>query len=87
MRNVQVQTNGLVNSLLAFHNTDENQELFDYLSEHLYIQSQIAMPRMQQFGNIKGMDSFQQTCKKIYCAGDENMKNQAVNELRVQMAV
>jgi hypothetical protein len=87
MTNAHTQSNGLVNSLLAFHNTAENQEFFDYLSEHLYIQSQIAMPRMQQFGNIKGMDSFQQTCKKIYYAGDDNMKDQAVNELRVQMAV
>ncbi len=87
MRNAQTQAAGLVNSLLAFHNTAENQELFDYLSEHLYIQSQIAMPRMQQFGNIKGMDSFQQTCKKLYYAGDEKIKDQAVDELRIQMAV
>ena len=87
MRKAQAQSNGLVNSLLDFHNTADNQELFDYLSEHLYIQSQIAMPRMQQFGALKGMDSFQQSCKKLYCAGDDSMKDQAVNELRVQMAV
>lgn len=87
MRNAQVQSNGLVNSLLAFHNTAENQELFDYLSEHLYIQSQIALPRMRQFGNIKGMDSFQQSCKKLYYACDDHMKDQALDELRVQMAI
>ncbi len=87
MRNVQTQSNGLVNSLLAFHNTAENQELFEYLSEHLYIQSHIALPRFQQFGTIKGMDNFHQSCKKLYYASDEGMRNQALDELRVQMAV
>jgi len=86
MRNAQIE-NGLVNSLLAFHNSTGNQEVFDYLSEHLYIQSQIALPRMQQFGDIKGVSNFQKSCKKLYYACDDAMKDQAVNELRMQMTM
>ncbi len=77
--------NGLVNSLLAFHNSTDNQELFDYLSEHLYIQSQITVPRLQQFGNIKGLTNFQQSCKNLYYACNDAAKDKAVNELRLQM--
>ena len=85
MRNTAAPTNSLVDSLLAF-NDSENQELVDYLSEHLYIQSQLAMPRIQQLGNIQGMKSFYQSCQKLYCAGDEKSKNEAMDEIRLQMA-
>lgn len=87
MRKVQTQSSGLVHSLLAFQNSAEHQELFEYLSEHLYIQSHMTLPRFQQFGTVKGMDNFHQSCKKLYYASDEGMRNQALDELRVQMAV
>jgi hypothetical protein len=78
--------NSLVNSLLAFNNSSDNQEIIDYLSEHLYIQSQIAMPRVQKLGNIKGMTDFYRACHKLYYAGDEKVKNQAIDEIRLQVA-
>ena len=74
----------LVDSLLAF-NDAENQEIFDYLSEHLYIQSHLAMPRIQQLGNIQGMKSFYRSCQKLYCATDDVSKKQAMNEIQMQM--
>jgi len=78
--------NNLVDSLLAFDNDSKNQELVEHLSEHLYIQSQLAMPRIQQLGNIQGMKNFYQSCQKLYCAGDEKSKNEAMDEIRLQMA-
>lgn len=80
------ENNNLVNSLLAFNNSSDNQEIVDYLSEHLYIQSHIAMPRVQKLGNIKGMTDFFRACHKLYYAGDESIKNQAIDEIRLQVA-
>lgn len=82
--------NGLVNdslvdSLFAFHGA-ENQEIFDYISEHLYIQSQLAIPRIQQLGNFSGMKSFHRSCQKLYCASDDRSKSEAMDEIKMQMA-
>ena len=76
----------LVESLLAFNNSAESSELVDYLSEHLYIQSYLTMPRIQQLGNIQGMKNFYRSCQKLYCASDDQSKNEAMNEIRLQMA-
>jgi len=77
--------NSLVDSLFAF-NSAENQEIFDYISEHLYIQSHLAMPRIQQLGNIQGMKNFYRSCQKLYYAFDDRSKSEAMDELKMQMA-
>ena len=75
----------LVESLFDFNNA-ENQELFDYLSEHLYIQSHLAMPRIRQLGNFQEMKNFYRSCHKLYCATNEFGKQQAMDEIRTHIA-
>lgn len=82
-----VSDNNLVNSLLALSSSAENQEMVDYLSEHLYIQSHIVLPRIHKNANQQALTSFYRSCQKLYCAGDDNAKNQAMAELRMQLAL
>ena len=75
----------LVDSLFAFDNSD-SQEIFDYLSEHLYIQSHMALPRLQHVKDLQGVNSFCHSCQKLYYAADDQSRREAMDEIREQLA-
>ncbi|MBN1464369.1 hypothetical protein JXA02_01315 [candidate division KSB1 bacterium] len=84
MKNDMVSTN-LVDSLFDFDNS-ASQEIFDYLSEHLYIQSHMALPRLQRAADLEDGNNFYRSCHKLYYAADDQSRHEAMDEIREQLA-
>lgn len=86
---MDAETGGtLAASLLAINScsSSENEELIDYMAEHLYIQSIISMPHNLKEANIEKTRFFN-TCRKIYSAVDMPSKRKAIREMGLQLAL
>ncbi|MBN1562080.1 hypothetical protein JW998_17635 [candidate division KSB1 bacterium] len=83
MKNSMAASMNLADSLLAFSNS--SQEIFDYLTEHLYIQTHLASPHSPQRTDSARQNNLQHSCHKLYYAADDASRREAMDEIRKQM--
>ncbi len=78
----------LAASLLAItgFSSSNDDELIDYMSEHLYIQSVMSLPRNSSEADV-AKTRFYNTCEKIYRAADIAGKREAIRQMGLQLAL
>ncbi len=80
-----IQHNQLAESLLLACQDKSNvdTEMFDYVSQHLYIQSSMRMHDSRlTTSQRKYYTAFFQSCSKLINAENDNIKQQAIDEIK-----
>ena len=84
----QQRFNDLASSLLDFSTAiSENQdEIIDYLSEHLYIQLHMAGHNGGSDASDSCKQHFLTLCRNVYFAEDDQSRRDAINKAKIHLA-